>query len=688
MNPTVIDDMGWAMAEVYGSVTDRILANIAKYFPYIEQGKEPKRLFDYQVKKLAEMGQLTSETVDIIANSLGGADAMLRQELETAIRVALKDVDPVLRKAAEQGLLNGPGFVPPELSPSQMTAFTTYYRQSADKLNFVNTVMLESTQAAYTQTVSDIVNRVQRTQGILNAAAGELVTGVSAWNTAMHDAVQRMVNNGLTGFIDHAGHRWSPEAYVAMDIRTTLHNTANAAVWERQEEYGSDIYQVSTHNGARPLCYPWQGKLISRNDVVQEVPDFDGVIQHVYAQSETTYGQAAGLFGCNCQHYPIPFVPSFSRMRGEPQSEEENAKTYEESQKQRELERKLRKEKLDLEVMKAQGAPADEIKAQRARVKKASDDIQTFCDETGRTRRRNREYTPVNATFPPKDSYDPATFPTDERDRINDWFRNGGDNPPQNPSGASIGPDDVPPQGITHAAFTPARTIQEAEEQAKQFLAYSGSVSYRGIDIEYANACNRVLGDVQANYDVSRIGSIQPMNMRSKLFKGSTAEAAYRWGGVGGDLFINPTYYRSKATFATHKTEIDQLMQTVLSGGDKLLSTASGAKREYIQALINTRRQCVSQSYDFAEGTFVHECGHRLDDNLFRKMLVDAFGGSNVTFADRMAESRRQYGSNISGYAVTTNQEYIAESFTAWWYGEADKIDPTIRAVFEGAMKK
>ena len=42
------------------------------------------------------------------------------------------------------------------------------------------------------------------------------------------------------------------------------------------------------------------------------------------------------------------------------------------------------------------------IKAQRAKVKQASEDIDKFCDETGRARRRNREYTPVNATWPDK----------------------------------------------------------------------------------------------------------------------------------------------------------------------------------------------------------------------------------------------------------------------------------------------
>ena len=425
MNPRFLDDMSWAMAEVYGSVTDRILANIARHFKYIKDGEPQGGSFGYQVRKLAELGQLNSETVDIIAQSLDGADAALREALKAAITNALKDAEPTLRKAAEQGLLMGPGLIPPEVAAGQMQAFRSYYEQSADKLNLVNSVMLESTQAAYTSTLSDIVNRVQRSQGILNVGAGEAVTGVSSWNEAMHGAVQKMVDNGLTGFIDHAGHRWSPEAYVAMDIRTTLHNTANAAVWERCEEYGSDIYQVSTHDGARPLCYPWQGKLVSRTDNARDVPDIDGNMVHVYAQSETSYGKAAGLFGVNCGHYPIPFIPGFSAMRGTPQSEEENAETYAESQKQRALEQKLRKEKLDLAVLKAQGAPDEAIKAQGEKVRSASADIEAFCDETGRTRRRSREYTPVKASFPDKNEVNPATFPTDTQSAISDWMKGG-----------------------------------------------------------------------------------------------------------------------------------------------------------------------------------------------------------------------------------------------------------------------
>ena len=400
MRPSFLDNMSWAMAEVYGAVTDQILINLAKYFPYIKDSEEVSGSFDYQAKMLAQMGQVNKETVDIILKNLNGADAALRNALESAIMEALRTEEPKLRQAAQKGLINGVGFVPPEVTPNQLQAFKSYYRQSADKLNLVNTVMLESTQAAYTATVSDVVSKIQRSQSILNVATGEVVTGASAYNTAVRSAVRKMVDNGLTGFIDHGNHHWSPEAYVAMDVRTTMFNTARAATWEREEQYGVDTYQVSSHNGARPLCYPWQGKVISRSDWVRDVTDLDGNTVHVYAQRETSYGEPAGLFGINCGHYPMTFIPGFSTLKDEPQDPEENAKAYEESQQQRALERKLREERRDLAVMKAQGAPESEIKAQQARVKQASKDIDDFCDETGRARKKQREYTPVHATWP------------------------------------------------------------------------------------------------------------------------------------------------------------------------------------------------------------------------------------------------------------------------------------------------
>ena len=398
MNPKAIDDMGMAMADVYAAVTDRILINLAHHFPYVQTGQHMGS-WEYQTMMLAQMGKVEKETIAIIAQSLGGADEALKQALETAILQGLKNEEPKLRQAAMNGLLQPHGYVP-ELDPSQLQAFTSYYRQSADKLNLVNTVMLDSTKQAYQATVADVAQKIANTQGILNAAAGEVITGVSSWNGAMHSAVQKMVANGITGFIDHAGHKWSPEAYVAMDIKTTMFNTARAAVWERSEQYGSDLYQVSSHNGARPLCYPWQGKVISTSGRTGVTHDLDGNEVVIHSQDEIeSFRYGGGLFGINCQHYPMTFIPEFSTLKGEPQDQATNDKQYAETQQQRALERRLREEKRDLEVMKAQGAPAEQIKAQREKVRSASADIDEFCDKTGLPRRRNREAAPVRAEW-------------------------------------------------------------------------------------------------------------------------------------------------------------------------------------------------------------------------------------------------------------------------------------------------
>ena len=387
------------MGEVYAAVTDRIIINLAKHFPFIAEGAPVTYTWDYQVRKLAEMGQVTRETEAIILESMKGADQALVDLLEETIRESLKPVEKPLRQAAEKGLLLGKGFLPPETAPALTQAFSAYYRQSADKLNLVNTVMLESTQEAYRQTIADIANRFEMIQGTLNTATGEVVAGVSTLNEAVRDAVRKMADNEIAGFIDHADRHWTPEAYVTMDIRTTLANTGRAAIFEQMDNYGDDLYMVSYHDGARPLCYPWQGKVISRSGRSGETTDIDGNTIRIYAQSETSYGEAAGLFGINCGHFPMPFIPGFSKPVEVQQTEAQAEKEYEESQKQRELERHYRYAKRDLMIAKAR-EDQEEIIKQKIRVKNAQTELNDFCDETGRERRSNRERTPIAPSWP------------------------------------------------------------------------------------------------------------------------------------------------------------------------------------------------------------------------------------------------------------------------------------------------
>lgn len=237
--------------------------------------------------------------------------------------------------------------------------------------------------------------------------------------------------------------------------------------------------------------------------------------------------------------------------------------------------------------------------------------------------------------------------------------------------------------------FTPAGTIDEAEKYAEMFVEsykskYTGKVDYRGIDIAHANEMNRALTEVLGEYEVDyKLRNITPFNTREKRFKDTTAEAAYQWGT--GDLFFNKKYLKNAKAMADHIKEYTDLLNQVLPNIDvameqtkKKTGIAAELQMRYLKALKKTGRTNVSKPD--AYGSMVHELGHYLDDRLFTKAVKES--GFN------MASSFSKYAENVSAYATSNRQEYVAESFTAYWFGETSELDPELVKIFERLKKK
>lgn len=232
--------------------------------------------------------------------------------------------------------------------------------------------------------------------------------------------------------------------------------------------------------------------------------------------------------------------------------------------------------------------------------------------------------------------------------------------------------------------FTPATTIEEAQKYADKFVEsyktkYSGKVDYSGIDIEYASKMNRAFTEVLEQYAVpNKLRNIVPFNMREKRFKDTTAEAAYQWGL--SDFYYNKKYLKSAKTMAAHKKEYADLLEKVLPNIDKAIEINDGKSNatatlqlRYLKALKNTGRTNVFEPD--AYGTTIHELGHYLDDQIFTKAAKES--GLDIT------ESFNNYSGKISAYATSSRQEYVAESFAAYWKGEKDIIDPKLFDLFE-----
>ena len=111
-----------------------------------------------------------------------------------------------------------------------------------------------------------------------------------------------------------------------------------------------------------------------------------------------------GLCGINCYHTWFNFVPGASkRLYTDEQLDAMNARenekkafngkeytTYEATQRQRQLETLMRKERMDVHLLKKGNAAADDIKAARARYRKTSAEYKAFSEAVGLQQHRDR----------------------------------------------------------------------------------------------------------------------------------------------------------------------------------------------------------------------------------------------------------------------------------------------------------
>lgn len=376
--------------EAYLEAVDRLILNIAKHL----KSGTAIRTAGWEIQRLQEMGQLTAENAKIINAAIKQIPEIIKNTLDEVSRIALEDIDKAIAEAIAKGLI--------EQAPTDNVTglLDDLARQAVDQMNLVNTVMLQSSQSAYLQAVQGVVsweNQVlagaekNAVQSLMNTSATSVLTGAETRRVALKKAIQQLNRSGIYGFVDRAGRHWSPEAYVNMDIRTTVHNAAVQSIRTRQEDYGSDIFQVSTHAGARPLCYPWQGKLLSWGNTGGTYTDGQGRKRTYISINETSYGQPAGLFGINCGHYPLPQIPGVTIPQSpDKMSKEENDRIYRESQTQRYLERQIREAKREKAAYEAAGLFAD-AKDMDAVIRQRQADMRAFIDETGRARRYDRE---------------------------------------------------------------------------------------------------------------------------------------------------------------------------------------------------------------------------------------------------------------------------------------------------------
>lgn len=390
---------------MYMDCTSQLIINLCSHFA---DGKT-LALDAWEVKKLSELGALTEESAAIIAQATGQKTDAIRASLSAALEKELGGLDAVLAAAAKAGAVQGAA-TSWQASEGVRVALQNLVGQAVDDTNIVNTVMLNSTRERYlaailtvkteerelieqlqgARTAAELEQQLAKTQRELNRTTLSVATGTEARDTAVRRAIKQLATEGITGYIDKGGHHWTPEAYVNMDIRTTVHNAAIQGQRARSADFGVYTFQVSSHAAARPLCAPYQGKFYSWDGSSGVVEDLHGGRHSYESIQSTSYGEPAGLFGINCGHMPQTFISGYSVPRYEPtQDDAENARLYQLTQEQRHLEREIRAAKTEALAYDAAGDKAA-FDAKALEIKQYNAKYRDFCKANDLTPRSGR----------------------------------------------------------------------------------------------------------------------------------------------------------------------------------------------------------------------------------------------------------------------------------------------------------
>lgn len=218
--------------------------------------------------------------------------------------------------------------------------------------------MLRLMQRNYEATLGELRNFTKSTASIsqqlfineLDKFYMLVASGAVGYTQALNEMINNIVSDGVRVYYD-TGHSDTIETATLRAVRTGISQMSAQIQLKRMDEMDVDLVITSSHLGARPSHAEWQGRIFSRSGR-GNYPNFE---------ESTGYGTVSGLCGANCRH---SFSPYFEGMDNpfEQYDSEENIKFYQKEQRQRTLERRIRKTKREVMGWKEAVDNADDKK--------------------------------------------------------------------------------------------------------------------------------------------------------------------------------------------------------------------------------------------------------------------------------------------------------------------------------------
>ena len=147
------------------------------------------------------------------------------------------------------------------------------------------------------------------------------------------------------------------------------------------KESGARLVICSTHANCSERCRPWQGRVYSLDGTKGTAPDGRKYVPletatDIYYTTKAGVTYKNGLLGFNCRHTLVPFEKGLSFPRF---SQADEKRAYDLNQRQRALERAVRKSRV--EELTTKGIDRDAYRDARDKVKRGTERLKRFCEE-------------------------------------------------------------------------------------------------------------------------------------------------------------------------------------------------------------------------------------------------------------------------------------------------------------------
>lgn len=343
-------------------------------------------------RRIAKEGMLTESAEDQIERlrDLGAGTDYIKQKISEYSELSDEEIDRLFFDAAQASdefykkayAQANKEYTPYEYNDYFQQAVTAAVNQTKGELRNLTQSMGFSYRGSNGQVRFHTAAEAYR--DCLDYAFMQTATGMTDYNTAIRNATRRLTESGLQ-FVDYAsGVRCHADVAARRAVLTGLSQYTGKISEHNAQELETDIVEVTAHAGARPDHAEWQGRWYSLSGKSKKYPSLVEV---------TGYGTGAGLKGWNCRHDFYPVIdgisePSYTEeeLRNiDPPPFEYEGKTYtyyEATQRQRYMERSMRKTKRELLAADATG-DKDRFTEKSVLLRRQKDEYGKFSKEAG-----------------------------------------------------------------------------------------------------------------------------------------------------------------------------------------------------------------------------------------------------------------------------------------------------------------